>query len=193
MNKDNLKKEFHYFVLTDYEYEEAYLRDMHKNGFRLKKVSLPGFYYFEQCEPEDVIYKLDFNPQSKSERQAYLQMYQDYGWEYLQDMNDYSYFRKKASTAEHEKDLEIFSDDESKMEMLKKIFMKRMLPIFVIFLLCVVSQIVKLIFPLAHCQLQDGWDVGLLCFLIVVFVLYVYIIGRCGIGFWRLRKKYNRE
>ena len=107
MKKDKLKKEFHYFVLTDYEREEEYLRTMHKKGYKFKKVSLPGIYYFEESKPEDVIYKLDFNPQSKEKRQEYLQIYQDYGWEYLQDMNEYSYFRKKACEGEHEKDLEM--------------------------------------------------------------------------------------
>ena len=189
MKKDKLKKEFHYFVLTDYEREEEYLRSMHKKGYKFKKVSLPGIYYFEECKPEDVIYKLDFNPQSKEERQGYLQMYQDYGWEYLQDLNEYSYFRKKVSEGEHEKDLEIFSDEESKMEMLKNIFLKRMLPILCIFLLCIIPQILRLFYG----EIQGEWEIGFSCFWILMFALYVWIIGRCGIGFWRLRKKYNRE
>lgn len=193
MKKDKLKKEFHYFVLTDYEREEEYLRTMHKKGYKFKKVSLPGIYYFEESKPEDVIYKLDFNPQSKEKRQEYLQIYQDYGWEYLQDMNEYSYFRKKACEGEHEKDLEIFSDEESKMEMLKNIFLKRMLPILCIFLLCIIPPFVKLIHELVHCQIQGGLEVGLLSLLTILVVVYFYVIGRCGIGFWRLRKKYNRE
>ena len=79
------------------------------------------------------------------------------------------------------------------MEMLKNIFLKRMLPILCIFLLCIIPPFVKLIHELVHCQIQGGLEVGLLSLLTILVVVYFYVIGRCGIGFWRLRKKYNRE
>ena len=185
--KDKLKKEFHYFVLTDYEIEEEYLRKMHKNGYKFVKVTLPGIYYFEKSEPEDVVYKLDFNP--NAEKQDFIQMYKDYGWEYLQDLNDYSYFRKKVTEAESEKELEIFSDEESKLDMLQRIFRNRMLPIAAIFFLCIFPQIMRII--------EDGiwaeWGIVLLVLEGLLMLLYFYIIGRCLFGFYSLSKKYKKQ
>lgn len=181
------KKEWHYFVLTDYEQEEEYLRRMHRQGWKFVKVKLPGIYHFEACTPEDVVYRLDFNPQDPQERESCRQFYRDYGWEYLQDMNEFSYFRKPASGVENED--QIFGDNASKLAMLKRIFSKRMLPILVVFLLCVLPAIWHL--------LEDGWygvpRLILWGLYFVVCVLYIYLVGRCAIGFWRLGKKYQKK
>ena len=186
---EELKKEFHYFVLTDYEKEEEFLREKHKNGYRLEKVILPGIYYFEKCKPEDVVYKLDFNPKIELERESYVQLYADYGWEYIQDLNEYSYFRKAV---EDGMETEIFSDNASKMEMLKKIFLKRMIPVLVIFLACVLPQLVRLV-HIQHLQQwnMDVWQSVWLAFWMVMLVLYMTILGKYLLGFWRLQKKYR--
>ena len=190
MMENNLKREFHYFVLTDYEIEEEYLRRMHRSGYKFLKVTLPGFYYFEKCEPEDVVYKLDFNPKGQDEKQDFIQMYEDYGWEYMQDLNDYSYFRKKASEAMDEKELEIFSDNESKLDMLKRIFTSRMLPILCVFLLCIWPQVMNMF---TGEYLVNGFRIGVLTLEGILFALYVYIVGRCMVGFYRLNKKYSEK
>ena len=182
------RREFHFFVLTDYEQEEEFLRRMHQGGHRLVKVTLPGFYYFENCEPEDVVYRLDFNPQKVEDRVSYLQMYQDYGWEYLQDLNGYSYFRKSAEQVSPE-DTEIFSDSESRLDMLRRIFRKRMLVVLCIFLCCVIPNIMR-VFSGEGTRL---WGLGMSVFWVVMFALYVFILVRCGIGFYQLRRKYSRE
>lgn len=179
------KKEWHWFLLTDYEQEEAFLRRKHQQGQRFVKVELPGRYYFEDCPPEDVVYRLDFNPQQPEEQENYRKMYEDYGWTYLQDLNEFSYFRKPA--AELEADNQIFSDMESKLAMLKRIFAKRMLPILAVFLLCFLPGVWKV--------LTGGWF-GIGTFILwglelLLFVLYVVILIHCGVGFYRLEKKYN--
>lgn len=51
---------FRFMTVTDYEEEEQFLREQHKEGWKLCKYLLPGFYFFDQCEPEDVVYRLDF-------------------------------------------------------------------------------------------------------------------------------------
>ena len=50
---------FRFFSIMDYEKEADFLREMHKKGWKFVKVSLLGFYEFEACEPEDVVYQLD--------------------------------------------------------------------------------------------------------------------------------------
>ena len=84
---------------------------MHKKGWKFVKVSLGGLYGFEACEPEDVVYQLDYNPDGVKHQNEYLQMFKDCGWEYMQDFVGYSYFRKPVS--EMDGDESIFCDDES--------------------------------------------------------------------------------
>ena len=138
--KDKLR-EFHYFLLPDYEKEEEYLREMHKDGWKFTHVTLPGFYHFEPCEPEDVVYRIDFNPQPADKKRDYIRMFEDYGWEYLQDLNEFSYFRKSAMEA----DTEIFSDNASKVDMMRRIFTKRMIPILVVFFCCLLSNLTNIL------------------------------------------------
>ena len=47
-NKMADKKEFHLFVLSEYEEEEKYLCDMAKKGYLFEKVTLPGIYHFKK-------------------------------------------------------------------------------------------------------------------------------------------------
>lgn len=178
-------KEFKYFLLTEYEEEEAYLREKHKQGYKLVKVSLPGIYEFVSCTPEDYVYRLDFNPQSKENKSAYIQMFQDYGWEYLQDMNEYSYFRKKADETKEEEN-HIFCDNESKLDMLQRIIQKRFLPIIVLFLCCFVPQFTNLFYK------ESPLMYGLMTFFILLLLLWIYLMIRVLSGYQCLKKKYER-
>ena len=103
------KISFHFWTITDYEKEEQFLRDQHREGWSLRRYLLPGFYLFDRCEPRDTVYRLDFGQAAKWEKTEYLKMYRDYGWEYLFEVNGFSYFRKPSDGAEDE-DIEIFSD-----------------------------------------------------------------------------------
>lgn len=184
--KNNLKKEFHCFLLTDYEKEEEFLRSKHKEGYKFVKVTIPGIYYFEKCEPEDVVYRLDFYPLPLKEKRNYLLMFEDYGWEYMQDMNEFSYFRKSAKNV-NEDETHIFSDNESKLDMLKRIFMRRMLPILTIFLICLLPQLGTIMGG----EMNGPYKVGLFCFWGIGFLLYMGIILHCAVGFYKLKKKYS--
>ena len=42
------KKEFHFFVLSEYEEEEKYLNDMAKKGYIFERVTVPGIYSFRK-------------------------------------------------------------------------------------------------------------------------------------------------
>jgi len=56
------KTEFHFFTIPQWKDEENYLRKMHNSRWKFTNVSFPGFYHFENCQPEDVVYQLDYNP-----------------------------------------------------------------------------------------------------------------------------------
>jgi hypothetical protein len=104
-----------------------YLREMHKQGWIFIKVTGLGVYHFEECEPQDVVYQLDYNQEGLSHKTEYIQMFSDCGWEYIQDYVGYSYFRKAA--AEMNGDEEIFCDDASRAAMMGRVFKGSLLPL----------------------------------------------------------------
>ncbi len=132
------KKVFKYFTIAQYEAEEEYLRLMHKSGWKFVKVSGFGIYNFEQCEPQDVVYKLDYNQEGIKHKNEYVQMFNDCGWEYMQDYVGYSYFRKPASEENGNDD--IFCDDESRLEMMSRVFKGRLVPLLILFLAVLIPQ-----------------------------------------------------
>ena len=105
----NRKTVFRLFTVAQWEKEQAFLRKEHSKGWKLERVNFLTLYHFRRCEPEDVVYQLDFNPEGISHREEYLQMFRDCGWEYLQEYMGYSYFRKPVSRMEG-RDEEIFCD-----------------------------------------------------------------------------------
>lgn len=181
-----LKRTFKLFLLSDYEKEEAYLTEMHRNGWKLKKVGF-GVMTFEKCTPENVIYKLDFAANKKDDKNAYIALFGDYGWEYVQDFNNFSYFRRNADSLENE-DTEIFSDNESRLEMIRKIINTRITPLWCIFMAFIIPNLIML----TSRDYYEGVLVrALLIIYLVLFAAYTYIFIHCGIGFRRLKKKYE--
>ena len=105
------KIKIRFYTIADYEDEELWLRRQHQNGWKLVKMTPPCFYTFEECEPEDVVYRLDFKNGEQTEE--YLQMLRDFGWEYFFHLFGWLYFRKPASAAKTEGEEELFSDNAS--------------------------------------------------------------------------------
>ena len=136
------KKEMKIFTLSEYEEEEQYLNQMARSGYLFEKVTLPGVYHFRKTAPVNMVYRIDFNPKKKEDWDSYKQMYQDYGWTYIQDFNEYSYFCKVAEDEEEAN--EIFSDNQSRIDMMDRIIRRKMLPIVAIFLCCVIPQAVRM-------------------------------------------------
>ena len=72
-------------TIADYDREALYLGKMHAQGWKLKEVNYSNLvvavkYTFEKCQPEQVVYQLDFYPMKKLERASYLQLFKDCGW-----------------------------------------------------------------------------------------------------------------
>lgn len=128
----DMKREFKIFTIMEYEQEQEYLREKHNEGWKFIKVNFPGFYYFEKCEPEDVIYQLDYNQEGRSNRDTYVKMFADCGWEYVLDFARYSYFRKPVSEMNGSEE-SIFCDDASRLAMMERVFKGRMIPVMIIF------------------------------------------------------------
>ncbi|MBR6534688.1 MAG: DUF2812 domain-containing protein [Clostridia bacterium] len=164
----NTKKQFRYFTIADQKKEEEYLRKMHNEGWKLVRISGLCMYHFEKCEPEDVVYQLDFDPKSNENKSEYIKMFSDCGWEYIQDFVGYSYFRKPCSEMNGEES--IFNDAESKTAMLQRVIKTKLLPLMIIFLCSLVQFRIALI---SHSYvLIVIWSV-LLAVYVVIFVSFL--------------------
>ena len=171
------KKEVRYFTIFNHEDEQEYLRQNHMAGWKFVKVTGLGMYHFEKCEPEDVVYQLDYNKEGLSQKNEYVQMFSDCGWEYIQDFFGYSYFRKSAKMMDGEE--EIFNDDSSKMAMMERVYKGRLIPLLFVFCLLLIPQTIR--------TLLEGQYV-LAVFMgsasIVYFVFFIY----CAIHYNRKKR-----
>lgn len=144
------------------------------------KVNLPGFYHFVKCKPEDVVYQLDYNQEGLEHKDEYVQMFKDCGWEYIQDFGGYSYFRKPVSQMQGEEG--IFCDDESRLDMMRRMFAGRYLPILVILALLILPNL------FAQIQSQDADAPVLLALFLILFAVYMWAIASFGYRYWKLNK-----
>ena len=175
-----------FWTIADFREEEVWLREMAKSGLHLKRMIVPCFYVFEKGAPEDVIYRLDFT--NNDEGKDYARMLGEFGWENCGRCVGWVYWRRSADALANEAEGELFSDDESRLDMVKKVIRTRMLPVLTIFLCCVLPQFVR--------ALDGGelWGRGFfLGFFGTMTVLYVYLIVHCGGKLRRMQKELERE
>ena len=186
-----MKKKVVYRICTiaDYDREALYLSKMHAEGWKLKEVSYSSLviavkYTFEKCQPEQVVYQLDFYPMKKSERASYLQLFKDCGWEHITNFNSFSYFRKPYSGVESDAEFEIYNDAAGKLAMVKRVLIMRMLPI-----LLLVSVLLPVFSKFVSGGSSFSWGMFLIvsidCTLLIVFAIQISYI------FWRLFQKWK--
>ncbi len=161
------KKVFRWFTIFEYEEEQEFLRQMHKDGWKFVTLKGLGVYHFEKCVPEDVVYQLDYNAEGLANKEEYLQMFRDCGWEYLQDYVGYSYFRKPA--AEGRVDESIFCDEESRVQMMERVIKGRMFPLLIVFF--------ALLFPQFILNLCVYHNTALAVSYSIILALYVLIFA----------------
>ena len=176
-------------TIADYDREALYLRKMHAEGWKLKRVSYSNLvvavkYTFEECQPEQVSYQLDFYPMKKSERASYLQLFKDYGWEHITDFNSFSYFSKPYSQIESDAEFEIYNDAAGRLAMVKRILTMRMLPILLLF-----SALLPIFSKLVSGVSSFSWELFLI-FIIDGVLLIVFAIQISYI-LWRLFQKWK--
>ena len=178
-----IKRTCKWFDITEYEKEAEYLREMHMQGWKFLKFTIPSIYKFEKCEPEDVIYQLDYNKEGNEHKAEYLQMFSDCGWEYIGETVGYSYFRKPVKDMNGEE--EIFSDDASKIEMMERVYKGRMIPLIVIFCCCICPQLI------IQASGASPANTVLLLMFIVLFFVYIVIFYRFAKKYKELKQRYN--
>lgn len=144
-----------------------------------------GLYHFKKCTPKDVVYQLDYNPESVTSKDEYIQMFRDCGWEYLQNFVGYSYFRKEASEMEGAEE-EIFCDDVSRLDMMKRVFKQRMIPLLSIFFLIIIPQI------FVQSQFNSTANDILMVTFCVMFFVYLALFITFAVQFWKYFKSIHK-
>jgi uncharacterized membrane protein YoaK (UPF0700 family) len=93
----------------------------------------------------------------------------------------YAYFRKPAN--EMVEDEGIFCDDESKIEMIERVYKGRMLPLIVIFCCCIMPQL----FMQSHNTSEMGHSLFIV--FVVLFVLYLSIFVKFAYQYWKVKNR----
>ena len=179
------KTVFRFFTIADFEEEEAWLREQHNMGWKLKNAAV-FLYTFERCAPEDVIYRLDYKNGEESE--DYLQLFRDYGWEYFDHNAGWLYFRKPAALIESEEEGELFSDNSSRIDMVRYIIRTRLLPLCIIFFSCVVPNFIR--YRTGNAPHYGEAFLG--GFFSVMFLIYVWLIIHCGLRLKKIEDRYKQ-
>ena len=175
-----LKKEIRWFSIMEYEKEENYLSKRHLEGWKFKSVTFPGLYTFERCEPEKVIYQLDYNKEEIKHQSEYIRMFEDCGWEYLTEFDGYNYFRKPADKMQQKE--EIFCDDISRLDMMNRIFRGRVIPLILMILCILIDTIVT-------DPSEPGWIPIFFRVMLVVYVITFLQFAVKYFVFWKKVKK----
>ncbi len=177
-----------YFLLYEYEKEEQYLAKMHANGWRF--VDTNGFLYtFEKCEPEQVVYRIDFSGLAPENRDDYNAMFRDYGWEYLLSVQSHSYFRRPAEGLSAEEQ-DLFSDTETRLGIVRRmIFAKVGLLVFLLILI-IVPNILRFT-GIVRKGSEGKWGVTMLITYSLLLLIYICYISHAIRGYYRLKKKYQ--
>lgn len=179
------KTVIHFFTIADFEEEETWLHNQHKNGWKLLRMIPPCFYIFEKCTPENVAYRLDYK--NNEENSSYFQLFKDYGWEYIGRCIGWLYFRKPVSETDSGQDSEIFSDNESRVDMINHVVKTRLFPALIVFLFCTLPCCIRSI------KSYDPSVIVLGAVLSVMALLLLYLIIYCGLKMRKLRKKYRND
>ena len=178
------------FTIADYDREAVYLKNMHGQGWKLKKVSYSPFlvavrYTFEACLPQEVAYQLDFRPIKKAEQESYYQLFEDCGWEHITNFNQFSYFRKPVSQIDADSNLEIYNDAWCKLEMVKRLLIWRFLPAIIV--LCVTAYLILDIFQKSlKASLLFKSILAIDC--VILFILFCQLV-HIGLNFWKMRQE----
>jgi len=151
-------KKFHWFWAWDDDKVEVWLREMSKQGWHFKSAGYPGYYIFEQGEPGDYTYRLDYFINRK-DIQNYLQLFHDAGWHYLGEMGGWQYFSQKGLIGEEQ---EIYSDKESKAKKYLGLLL------YLIFLFPILFTFILLLSRINH-------DLAQIFTIIMAVVISVYV------------------
>lgn len=165
----NSKVQFRIFTIVDLDKEEEYLHEMHLKGRRYRTNRF-GFFYFEQCQPDDVIYHI-YDSRFLKKYQHELQDFRNRGWELI-GAGSCSILRKSAS--------DILSEDQVYMSnnLRWEVMQSRLR-----------SCTATFSGGLVVCMSLFKEELSMSFF--IIFLLYAFLISYLILGFFRLKRKYK--
>ena len=161
--------EFRIFTILNLDKEEEYLHEMHLKGWKYGRNCF-GFFYFDQCQPEDVIYRI-YDSRFLKKHKHELQDFRDRGWELI-GAGSCSILRKSSS--------DLLPEDQ--------VYMSKGLRWAVIqyrLRLCATTFLGGLVV----CMSLFREDLSISFF--IIFVLYALLISYLIYGYFRLKRKYQ--
>ena len=163
------KLQFRIFTILDEDKKEEYLHEMHLKGWRYR-TSRFGFFYFDQCQPDDVIYRI-YDSRFLKKYKHELQDFRNRGWELI-GAGSCSILRKPASA--------ILSEDQVYMSKgLRWEVMRSRLR----------SCTATFLGGLVVCMSLFKEELSISFF--IIFLLYAFLISYLIHGFFRLKRKYQ--
>lgn len=163
------KKQFRIFTIVDLDKEEEYLHEMHLKGWKYR-TSRFGFFYFDQCQPDDVIYRI-YDSRFLKKYKYELQDFRDRGWEWI-ETGFCSILRKSSS--------DLLSEDQVYISKgLRWGAMRYRLR----------SCTAVFLGGLVVCMSLFRENLSMSFF--IIFVLYALLISYLIYGFFRLKRKYK--
>ena len=161
--------EFRIFTILNLDKEEEYLHEMHLKGWKYGRNCF-GFFYFDQCQPEDVIYRI-YDSRFLKKYKHELQDFRNRGWELI-ETGSCSILRKLSS--------DLLPEDQ--------VYMSKGLRWAVIqyrLRLCATTFLGGLVV----CMSLFREDLSISFF--IIFVLYALLISYLIYGYFRLKRKYQ--
>ena len=108
-------------------------------------------------------------------------MFADCGWDYLQEYAEFSYFRKSAALMNGEET--IFCDDESRLEMMDRVYKGRLQPVLILFSAILVPQFIL--------NLVNG-HYGLAIMFAVIMLIYAIAFGIFAVKYHNFKSKLGK-
>ena len=165
----NSRVEFRIFTIVDLDKEEEYLHEMHLKGWRYR-ASRFGLFYFEQCQPDDVIYHI-YDSRFLKKYKHELQDFRKRGWELI-EIGFCSILRKPTSDILSEE--KVYMRNDLRWEVMR--FRLRY---------CTATFLGGLVV----CMSLFKEELSMSFF--IIFLLYVFLISYLIYGYFRLKRKYQ--
>ena len=108
-----------FFAWNDWK-EEEWLGRMAAEGWHLLRVS-PFLYRFRKGKPADLVFRLDYRSGFREDREEYLSLFRDAGWEHRGEMGGWQYFSTPRGSGKLPP--EIYSDNPSRATKYKRLLL----------------------------------------------------------------------
>ena len=163
------KLQFRIFTILDEDKKEEYLHEMNLKGWRYK-TSRFGLFYFDQCQPDDVIYCI-YDSRFLKKYKHELQDFRNRGWELI-GAGSCSILRKSSSNLLPED--QVYMSKGLRWEVVQSRLRS-----------CTATFLGGLVvcMSLFREELSQPF--------FVIFILYAFLISYLIHGFFRLKRKYQ--